>query len=247
MIHPKACFRLRPALAAAGAMALLGLGVPLAPIAAQEGAAAVQDITVTDVVLPLGGTLLKAPKLTASGTRLSKEDLAGSSGRTRPCPGKRGSPARCRSSRSGSDDGECRARENRQIVTYRDVVARDVRGGRVGELIAAGATISVVAGPNRSSGTYGQCGRRISISRRSIASTTLPGDGKGPVQRVYGTVQVSDVTYSDARDNREDRAPERARSRRSSGARRLERAFEIVAAGLQGANDRRAIAARPPT
>ena len=75
MIHPKARSRLRSAMAAAGVAALLGLAASPAPLVAQEGAAAVQDVTVTDVVLPLGGTLLRAPKLTASGTRLSKGDL----------------------------------------------------------------------------------------------------------------------------------------------------------------------------
>ncbi len=80
MISPKARSRLRSTLAAAKMAAkmaaLLGLVTLPMPLAAQEGAAAVQDVTVTDVVLPLGGTLLKAPKLTASGTRLSKDDLA---------------------------------------------------------------------------------------------------------------------------------------------------------------------------
>jgi hypothetical protein len=76
MIHPKARSSVWSALVAAGATALLGLAALPTPLAAQEGAAAVQDVTVTDVVLPLGGTLLKAPKLTASGTRLSKDELA---------------------------------------------------------------------------------------------------------------------------------------------------------------------------
>jgi hypothetical protein len=245
MIHPKACFRLRSALAAAGAMALLGLGVPLSPVAAQEGAAAVQDITVTDVVLPLGGTLLKAPKLTASGTRLSKEDLAGILRPDSSVPWE----TRLAQLDAGSltvpvlTSENVGPGENRQIVTYRDVVARDVRGGRVGELIAAGATISVVAGPNRSSGTYGQV-RATDLDLAALNRLyTLPGDGKGPVQRVYGTVQVSDVTYSDARGTTVKIA---RLSGRDLGGRQVpdgwNGAFEIVAAGFQGANDRRAFA-----
>ncbi|MBE7198090.1 MAG: hypothetical protein INR70_09825 [Parafilimonas terrae] len=245
MIHPKACFRLRSALAAAGAMALLGLGVPLSPVAAQEGAAAVQDITVTDVVLPLGGTLLKAPKLTASGTRLSKEDLAGILRPDSSVPWE----TRLAQLDAGSltvpvlTSENVGPGDNRQIVTYRDVVARDVRGGRVGELSAAGATISVVAGPNRSSGTYGQV-RATDLDLAALNRLyTLPGDGKGPVQRVYGTVQVSDVTYSDARGTTVKIA---RLSGRDLGGRQVpdgwNGAFEIVAAGFQGANDRRAFA-----
>ena len=245
MIHPKASFRLRSALAAAGAMVLLGLGVPLAPVAAQEGAAAVQDITVTDVVLPLGGTLLKAPKLTASGTRLSKEDLAGILRPDSSVPWE----TRLAQLDAGSltvpvlTSENVGPGENRQIVTYRDVVARDVRGGRVGELVAAGATISVVAGPNRSSGTYGQV-RATDLDLAALNRLyTLPGDGKGPVQRIYGTVQVSDVTYSDARGTTVKIA---RLSGRDLGGRQVpdgwNGAFEIVAAGFQGANDRRAFA-----
>jgi hypothetical protein len=245
MIHPKACFRLRSALAAAGAMALLGLGGPLAPVAAQEGAAAVQDITVTDVVLPLGGTLLKAPKLTASGTRLSKDELAGI---LRP-----DSPVSWETRLAQLDAASLTVPvltsenigpgDNRQIVTYRDVVARDVRAGRVGELTAAGATISVVAGPNRSSGTYGQV-RATDLDLAALNRLyTLPGDGKGPVQRVYGSVQVSDVTYSDARGTTVKIG---RLSGRDLGGRQVpdgwNGAFEIVAAGFQEANDRRAFA-----
>ncbi len=105
-----------------------------APLAAQEAAAAVQDVTLADVALPLGGTLLKAPKLTASGTRLSKDDLAAI------LKADSAEPWAARLARLDAGSltipvltsdlaGPAGAR---QTVTYRDVVARDLRAGRIG-------------------------------------------------------------------------------------------------------------------
>ena len=245
MIHPKARSRLRSALAAAGALSLLGLAAAPTPLAAQEGAAAVQDVTVTDVMLPLGGTLLRAPKLTASGTRLSKDDLAAilrpdsivpwSERLARLDAGSLTAPV-LTSESSGPG-------ENHQTVTYRDVVARDVRAGRVGELTAAGATVSAVSGPNRGSGTYGQV-RATDLDLAALSRLyTVPGDGKGPVQTVYGTIQVSDVTYADARGTTVKIA---SLNGRDLGGRQIpdgwNGAFAIVAAGFQDGNDRRAFA-----
>ena len=245
MIHPKARSRLRSALAATAVLALLGLVAP-APVVAQEGAAAVQDVTVTDVMLPLGGTLLRAPRLTASGTRLSKEDLAGI---LRPDSTV---PWDARLARLDASSltipvlvsENVGAGDNRQTVTYRDVVARDVRAGRVGELTAAGATVSAVAGPNRGSGTYGQV-RATDLDLAALSRLyTVPGDGKGPVQKVYGSIQVLDVTYADARGTTVKIA---RLSGRELGGRQVpdgwNGAFAIIAAGFQDGTDRRVFAA----
>ncbi|MCJ2133897.1 hypothetical protein MKK69_07405 [Methylobacterium sp. J-026] len=245
MIHPKARSRLRSALAAAGVSVLLGLAACPGLLAAQEGAAAVQDVTVTDVVLPLGGTLLKAPKLTASGTRLSKEDLEAILRPDSAVPWNE----RLARLDAGSltvpvlTSENAGPGENRQTVTYRDVVARDVRAGRVGELTAAGATVSVVSGPNRGSGTYGAV-RATDLDLAALSRLyTVPGDGKGPVQRVYGTIQVSDVTYSDARGTT---VKITSLNGRDLGGRQIpdgwNGAFAIVGAGFAEPNDRRAFA-----
>lgn len=245
MIHPKAGSCLRSALAAAGFLMLLGLAATPKSLAAQEGAAAVQDITVTDVVLPLGGTMLRAPKLTASGTRLSREDLAAILKADSPEPwavrlarldaGSLTIPV-LTSENAGPGD-------NRQVVTYRDVVARDVKAGRVGELTAAGATISAVTGPSRGSGTYGHV-RTTDLDLAALSRLyAVPGDGTGPVQRVYGTIEVTDVTYSDARGTTVKIA---RLSGRDLGGRQVpdgwSGAFATVAAGGQGGGDRRSIA-----
>ncbi|SFL85459.1 hypothetical protein [Methylobacterium pseudosasicola] len=246
MIHPKARSRLRSALAATCALACLaGMGLP-APLAAQEGAAAVQDVTVTDVMLPLGGTLLRAPKLTASGTRLSKDELAAilKSDSSEPWE------ARLARLDAGSltipvlTSEHAGPGDDRQTVTYRDVVARDVKSGRVRELTAAGATVSAAAGPNRGNGTYGQV-RATDLDLAALNRLyTVPGDGKGPVQKVYGTIQVADVTYSDARGTTVKIA---RLDGRDLGGRQVpdswNGAFEIVAAGFQPPNDRRTFAA----
>lgn len=246
MIHPKARSRLRSTLAAAGTVALLGLAALPAPLAAQEGAVAVQDVTVTDVVLPLGGTLLKAPKLTASGTRLSKDDLAAILRPDSAVPWNE----RLARLDAGSltvpvlTSESVGPGENRQTVTYRDVIARDVRAGRVGELTAAGATVSAVSGPNRGSGTYGQV-RATDLDLAALSRLyTSPGDGKGPVQRVYGTIQVSDVTYADARGTTVKMA---SLCGHDLGGRQIpdgwNGAFAIVAGGFQEGTDRHAFAA----
>ncbi|MGT2485214.1 hypothetical protein ACU4GA_02500 [Methylobacterium oryzae CBMB20] len=124
------------------------------------------------------------------------------------------------------------------------MVARDIRAGRVGELTAAGATVSSVAGPNRGSGTYGQV-RATDLDLAALSRLyTVPGDGKGPVQRVYGTIQVSDVTYSDARGTTVKIA---RLDGRDLGGRQVPDgwagAFAIVANGFDGSGDRRPLAA----
>lgn len=246
MIHPKARSRLRSTLVAAAATVLLGLANLPAPLAAQEGAAAVQDVMLTDVVLPLGGTLLKAPKLTASGTRLSKDDLTAILRPDSPVPWNE----RLARLDAGSLTIPVLTSENagpggsRQTVTYRDVVARDVRAGRVGELTAAGATVDVAAGSNGGTGTYGQV-RATDLDLAALSRLyTVPGDGKGPVQRVYGTIQVSDVTYSDARGTT---VKMMSLNGRDLGGRQIpdgwNGAFAIVAGGFQNGTDRRAFAA----
>jgi hypothetical protein len=246
MFHPKVRYRLRSVLAVTCAVVCLGVGAAPGPLAAQEGAAAVQDVTITDVMLPLGGTLLRAPKLTASGTRLSKDDLAAILKPDSTVPWE----ARLARLDAGSltipvlSSEHAGPGDDRQTVTYRDVVARDVKAGRVGELTAAGATVSAVTGPNRGYGTYG----RVRATDLDLAALnrlyTVPGDGKGPVQRVYGTIQVSDVTYSDARGTTVKIAQLNGRD---LGGRQIpdgwNGAFEIVAAGFQGPNDRRTFAA----
>jgi hypothetical protein len=246
MFHPKVRYRLRSVLAVTCAVVCLGVGAEPGPLAAQEGAAAVQDVTITDVMLPLGGTLLRAPKLTASGTRLSKDDLAAILKPDSTVPWE----ARLARLDAGSltipvlSSEHAGPGDDRQTVTYRDVVARDVKAGRVGELTAAGATVSAVTGPNRGYGTYG----RVRATDLDLAALnrlyTVPGDGKGPVQRVYGTIQVSDVTYSDARGTTVKIAQLNGRD---LGGRQIpdgwNGAFEIMAAGFQGPNDRRTFAA----
>lgn len=246
MTHPTVR-RLRPAIAAACALAVLGgAGGWAPPLAAQEAAAAVQDVTLSDVVLPLGGTLLKAPRLTASGTRLSREELTAILKADSPEPW----AARLARLDAGSLTIPVLTSEHagpgdaRQSVIYRDVLARDVRAGRIGELTAAGAAVSVAGGPNRGSGTYGRL-RATDLDLAALSRLyAVPGDGKGPVQRVYGTVEVADVTYADATGTTVKIA---RLDGRDLGGRQVpggwNGAFERLAAGLDGPKDQPRIAA----
>lgn len=209
MSHPKGRARLARA-ARAGSLACalaLPLSLPLSllpglspgTLAAQEAASAVQDVTLTDVVLPLGSAEFRAPKVTVSGTRLSRDELAAllRPGAAEPWP------ARLARLEAASITIPVLVSEHpgpgalRQTVTYREVTARDVRAGRIAELTAAGAAISVSGGPEKGSGTYGQ----IRANDLDLVALTrlygVAGDGKGTVQRVYAGVQVADVVYTD--------------------------------------------------
>lgn len=194
--------RLRSAIAACAAALAIGLTVP-DPAAAQEGAAAVQDVTLTDVVIPMGATVMRVPKLTASGTRLSKDDLAAIFKADSPEPW----PARLARLDAASLTAPAIVSEHagpgelRQNATYRDVVARDVRAGKIGELTAAGVTISSKGGQagQDAAGTYGAL-RATDLDLSALGRlATVPGDGKGPVLRVYGSLQLSDMAVSDDR------------------------------------------------
>ncbi len=196
MIFPVAR-RLRTAVAACALALASGVVLPVrAP--AQEGAAAVQDVTLTDVTFALGATTVKIPKLVASGTRLSRDDLAAIF--------KAGSPDSWSVRLARLDAGSLTApvlqadyagpQDTRQSTTYRDLVARDVRAGRIGEFTAAGATLTIAAPGGNGAGTYGAL-RGTDLDLTSLARLANdPGDGKGAPLRVYGSLTVSDIAFS---------------------------------------------------
>ncbi|KQO62547.1 hypothetical protein [Methylobacterium sp. Leaf88] len=202
------CSKGRPLLAwATGASAcvlvLLGAGSAVQPGAAraQEAASAVQDVTLQDVTLTFGDTVLKAPRLTASGTRLSKDELTAL---LKPGPGESWAARLVRLDAASLAMPELRVERTgtagaTPVVTYRDVVARDVRAGRAAELTAAGASILLEGGPQKGTGTYGRM-RATDLDLTVLARLYgEPGDGKSALQRIYATFAVDDVAYVDAR------------------------------------------------
>ncbi|HEV7438572.1 MAG TPA: hypothetical protein VGN94_02955 [Methylobacterium sp.] len=205
MIYPKGRAHLaRAALASVCALALLSGAGPVAGpgrALAQEAASAVQDVTLQDVALPFGATVLRAPRITVSGTRLSKDDLVAILKPDSPEPW---ATRLARLDAASLTIPELRSEHagpgaSRQTVVYRDVAARDVRAGRAAELTASGAAVTVAGGPETGSGTYG----RISATDLDFAALArlyaVSGDGKGPVQRVYASVSIADVVYTDDR------------------------------------------------
>ncbi|AWN44853.1 hypothetical protein [Methylobacterium durans] len=193
----------RAARASVCALALLS-AAPLAvpqPAAAQEAASAVQDVTLQDVVLPFGSTVLTMPRITVSGTRLSKDDLLAILRADSPEPW---ATRLARLDAASLTIPELRSVHagpgpSRQTVVYRDVAARDVRVGKAAELSAAGAAVTVAGGPETGSGTYGRIGA-TDIDLAALARLyAVAGDGKGPVQRVYASVSIADVVYTDDR------------------------------------------------
>ncbi len=191
--------RLRTAFAAC-ALALATGFVPSTAVLAQEGAAAVQDVVLTDVTFPLGATTVRIPKLVASGTRLSRDDLADIF--------RADSPGSWQGRLARLDASSLTApvlvadyagpQGARQSTTYRDLVARDVRAGRIGELTAAGATLTIAA-PGKGgngAGTYGAL-RATDLDLAGLARLASDaGDGKGEPLRIYGSLIVSDVAFS---------------------------------------------------
>ncbi|WP_336488840.1 hypothetical protein [Methylobacterium nigriterrae] len=205
MTHPKRRARFaRAALASVCALALLsGAGLVASPRAglAQEAASAVQDVTLQDLALPFGATVLRAPRITVSGTRLSKDDLLAI---LRPDSAEPWAQRLARLDAASLTIPELRSEHagpgpSRQSVVYRDVTARDVRAGRAAELTATGAAVTVAGGSETGSGTYGP----IAATDLDLAALArlyaVPGDGKGPVQKVYATVSIADVVYTDDR------------------------------------------------
>ncbi|GJD55672.1 hypothetical protein [Methylobacterium dankookense] len=201
MSHPKGRARLAPAvLASALAAALPAFCMIATPLAAQEAASAVQDVTLADVTLPLGTTIFRAPKITVSGTRLSKDELTALLKADAPEPW----PARLARLEAASVSAPVLISEHagpgamRQTVTYREISARDVRAGRIAELTTAGAALTVTDGTETGTGTYGPI-RATDVDLAALTRLyTVAGDGKGTVQRLYAAFQISDVVYTDA-------------------------------------------------
>ncbi len=197
------CSKGRPLLrwatgASACVLVLLGAGLPVGPgpVRAQEAASAVQDVTLTDVTLPLGNAVLKAARVTVSGTRLSKDELLAL---LRPGP----EPVAARLARLDAASlvipdlrVEGGTKGVRETVTYGNVVAKDVRAGRIAELTSTGAVLAV-EGDRKGAGSYGPL-QATDLDLAALARLYgEPGDGKGALQRIYGTFAVADIAFVD--------------------------------------------------
>lgn len=191
---------LRALLASACAVALLTGAAPAAPAVAQEAASAVQDLVLDNVTLALGETLITAPKVTVSGTRLSRDDLLAIFRTDSKDPW----PARLQRLDAGSLTlpelrVERRAGDKRQVVTYREVTARTVRGGRISELTAAGATLSVEGAPQAGSGSYGRI-RAEEVDLTALARLYAEaGNGTSGLLRLYASLVVDTIAFIDER------------------------------------------------
>jgi len=194
----------RAALASVCALALFGAGaaLPAGPARAQEGASAVQDVELQDVTLAFGTTTVSAPRMKVSGTRLSREGLlaifkpdAKEPWATRLARLDAGSLTIPELRVTRSDTGV------RGVVIYRDVAARGINAGRIGELTAAGAGIETqnAQGNSKGTGSYGAIrGEEVDLAALARLYTEA-GDGKGPLQRIYAALSLDDVAFTDER------------------------------------------------
>ncbi len=198
---------MRALLASACAVALLTGPAPLAPAVAQEAASAVQDLVLDNVSLAFGDTLVTAPKVTVSGTRLSRDDLLAilkSESKDAKDASKDSWPARLQRLDAGSLTMpelrvERRDGEKRQVVTYRDVAARTIRAGRISELTAAGATLSVEGAPQAGRGSYGRI-RAEEVDLTALARLySEAGSATTPFLRLYASLAVEAIAFIDER------------------------------------------------
>ncbi|KQT50017.1 hypothetical protein ASG52_08040 [Methylobacterium sp. Leaf456] len=196
---------MRALLAPACAAALLAAPAPsplVAPAVAQEAASAVQDLVLDNVTLSFGETSVSAPRVAVSGTRLSKEELLA----IFQSDAKESWGTRLQRLDAGSlTMPELRVErrgDKRQIVTYRDVTARNVHGGRISELTAAGATLSVegAAGqPAKASGSYGKI-RAEEVDLTALARLYAEaGTARSGFQRLYASLAVEAIAFIDER------------------------------------------------
>ncbi|SFL02597.1 hypothetical protein [Methylorubrum salsuginis] len=196
----------RALLAPACAAVLLATPAPaplVAPAAAQEAASAVQDLVLDNVTLSFGETGVSAPRVSVSGTRLSKEELlAIFQGDAKESWGTRLQRLDAGSLTMPELRVERRSGERRQVVTYRDVTARNVHGGRISELTAAGATLSVegVPGqPAKASGSYGKI-RAEEVDLTALARLYAEaGTARSGFQRLYASLAVESIAFIDER------------------------------------------------
>ena len=213
MRHPPRRPLGRAALAAAVGLSVHAGNALPTPLRAQEAASAVQDVDLTDVTLAFGATVVSAPRVRVSGTRLSKDELLAIFKADAAEPW----AARLQRLDAGSlTMPELRVERavggRRQAVLYRDVAARGVHAGRVAELTAAGASVAAGSAPGgpapagtgagTGTGTYG----RIRAEEIDLAALARiygePGDGRGAMLRLYGAVSVEDVVFVDDRGTR---------------------------------------------
>ncbi len=195
----------RALLAPACAAGLLAAPVPspfALPAAAQEAASAVQDLVIENVTRPFGETSVSAPRVAVSGTRLSKEELlAIFQGDAKENWGTRLQRLDAGSLTMPELRVERRG-DKRQVVTYRDVTARNVHGGRISELTAAGATLSVEGGagqPAKASGSYGKI-RAEEVDLTALARLYAEaGTARSGFQRLYASLAAENIAFIDER------------------------------------------------
>ncbi|WP_407525422.1 hypothetical protein [Methylobacterium oryzisoli] len=166
------------------------------------GAALAQDGTVVldDVSLKFGNTLVKAPRIEVSGTRLSRADLQAllDTGGSEPWA--------ARLARLSAETlaapllrVEQAVGDQVQVTVYRDVLVRDLVAGRARSLEAAGAVLTVEGAKPEAglgSGAYG----RIAVADLDLTGLarllTERGGPEAPTIRVYGSVAVADVALT---------------------------------------------------
>lgn len=177
------------------ALLIFGGGGPIGPLpaSAQEAASAVQDVTLHNVTMTFGSTVLTAPQVIVSGTRLTKDDLLALL-RSGPDP----LAARLAKFDAASVvipelRSETRMGTKAQTATYRDVTAKDVRGGRIAQAGAAGLTAAEAGGVAKHSASYG----RIEMKDVDLAAMARlygeAGDAKSPMLRIYGGFSAADI------------------------------------------------------
>lgn len=156
------------------------------------------EVTLTDLVITTAPATYRLPRAVFAGVSLSRDELA------RLMDPNGAEPAAARLARLNARQVtipelviEQQVAGGRAVTTYRDVVLRDVAGGRIGSLATPGGTVTA-DGANAPSGTYGAVtGTDLDLPGILALYTERAGAAPAPLRRLYGALTLQDMTLRD--------------------------------------------------
>jgi hypothetical protein len=156
------------------------------------------DITLENVTIELGAVTYRLPKIAFSGAGLARAELASLFDSRSPEPI---GPRLARLSARAATIPEVRIEQNytgaKQVTVYRDVVGRDIVGGRIASLTSAGATLDI-AGPATATASSGP----LTITNLDLAYAAAlyrqkAGAQPAETKTVYSSFSLDDFRISD--------------------------------------------------
>lgn len=185
--------------AVAAALALLAAGHVQPWLHGSAYAQAAADVTVTDLRFAVGPLVYRVPRAEFRGTTLSRAELeAILSGSSSMPVAARIASLTAREVVIPEVVAELAAPGGGQVTTYRDVVFRDVSGGRVGSVVAGSGAFTAAGGASAGEGGFGRfsvedvdLGLAVALFTEKAAAATAP------LRRIYGAFSLENLTLRD--------------------------------------------------